>query len=76
MKVSSVVDGGAFWFDETLTFPNDENGNEGIIVYEREHGEVMDDEMTWERSVTNRVFMKWQEGEFTPNVRELDFDQD
>lgn len=73
ISVSSVSDGGVFWFNEELTFPSDENGEEGYIIYEREHGESIDEEMIWTKAVTNTLFLKWEDGAITPNPRDLEF---
>jgi hypothetical protein len=73
MDISSVADGGVFWFSEDLIFPDDEKGEEGYIIYEREHGESMDENMLWDRTVSNRVYLKWENGQFTPDISELDF---
>lgn len=75
IHVSDVGDGG-FWFSESLTFPNDEEGYEGVIRYDRESGEPMDDEMSWMRSVKNTVILRWENNAFTPNIREFDFNDE
>ena len=72
IHVSSVGDGG-FWFSETLTFPGDADGYEGIIQYERETGEPVNDEMTWSRSVVHHIILHWEDDHFEPNIKELDF---
>jgi hypothetical protein len=72
IHAASVGDGG-FWFNEALIFPNEEEGIEGYIQYEREIGEPMNDDYSWSRSVVNNVLLKWENGALAPNVKELDF---
>lgn len=76
ISVSSVSDGGVFWFSEELTFPNDEDGRNGVIIYEREHGLPVEENTNWYRSVINTIDLRWEEGAFTPNIDELDFDDE
>lgn len=75
IQVSSVSDGGVFWFHEELTFPADENGQDGYIIYEREYGEEVNEEYMWTRSVKNTLYLKWEDGEITPNPSDLKFDE-
>ncbi|NRA10539.1 MAG: hypothetical protein HRT57_01130 [Crocinitomicaceae bacterium] len=63
ISVSSVFDGGQFWFTEELTFPNDKGGE-------------VDEEPYWTKTEINRLNLKWTDGKFFPNVEELDFDQE
>lgn len=74
IQLSSISDAGVFWFNEKLTFPEDEYGYPGAILYEREVGEAMDEEMLWTRSVTHTLVLQWQNGQFTPNKKEMEFD--
>ncbi len=76
IEVSSVVDGGVFWFNEEVTFPNEEDGQKGVIVYEREHGYVINEELNWTKAEINTLMLKWEDGKMTPDVNELDFDQE
>lgn len=73
LRVARVTDGGAFWFYEELTFPTDENGQEGIIIYEREQGEEVNEEFAWTKAVRNSLFLKWENGKITPNPKDLEF---
>ncbi|MFT6922874.1 MAG: cytochrome c2 [Crocinitomicaceae bacterium] len=75
MKISSLVDGGSFWFSEELTFPDDKGGEEGLVIYEREHGQEMDEETQWMKTNINRLNLKWENGAFSPDVSEIDFDK-
>lgn len=74
IQLSSVSDAGVFWFNEKLTFPEDESGYPGAILYEREVGEPVNEEMFWTRSVTHTLVLQWQNGQFTPDKKEMEFD--
>lgn len=76
IHIARVADGGAFWFNETLTFPTDEDGFEGVVYYERHSGETLDDDMEQTREVINTVVLRWKNGQFYPNVDEMDFGND
>jgi hypothetical protein len=76
IHIARVADGGAFWFNETITFPTDEDGFEGVVYYERHSGETLDDEMEQTREVINTVVLRWKNGQFYPNVDEMDFGND
>jgi hypothetical protein len=76
MQLSRVADGGSFWFHEKVTFPNDEDGFEGVIYYERASGESLDEEMEQTRQVINTVILRWKNEQITPNIEELDFGAD
>jgi hypothetical protein len=75
MKVSSLVDGGSFWFNEELTFPDDKGGEKGLVIYEREHGQEMDEETQWMKTNINRLNLMWIDGAFSPDVSKIDFDK-
>ena len=68
LRVSSVADGGAFWFKEELIFPNDEEGIEGIIQYRRESGESMDEEMDWIEIQVTHFTLHWGDGKLYPEI--------
>lgn len=75
-NLSSIGDGGIFWFIESLTFPDDERGYSGAVIYEREHGEAMDEEGDWTKATTHRLVLKWEDDHFTPNIEEFEFGED
>ncbi|GAB5417067.1 MAG: hypothetical protein Crog4KO_19330 [Crocinitomicaceae bacterium] len=72
---SSVADGGVFWFDEELEFP-EERGWGDHITYEREFGESVNEELNITRAVKHSVTLEWTAEGFSPNVSELDFDEE
>ena len=72
---SSIADGGVFWFDETLEFP-DERGWGDHITYEREFGESINEELNITRATSYIVPMEWTEDGFYPNVSELNFKEE
>ncbi len=72
---ASVADGGVFWFDEELEFP-EERGWGDHITYEREFGESMDEELNITRAVKHTVTLEWTADGFSPNVSELDFEEE
>jgi uncharacterized protein YgiM (DUF1202 family) len=73
IQLSSVSDGGVFWFRETITFPDDENNYGDAVYYERELGHYLDDEMQITRSVSHELELQWEDGKFSPNIREIEF---
>ncbi len=76
MHTAKVVDGGVFWFDETLIFPDEERTYDGAFLYEREFGEPMDEDMNWTRAVTHTVGLRWENGRFTPDISKFDFGEE
>jgi len=76
IHLASVSDAGVFWFNESLTFPTDEDGFENMIFYERKSGEYLDEELEVTREVTNTVILRWQNGAFFPNINDIDFGND
>ncbi len=75
-NLSSVVDGSAFWFNESLTFPDDKRGYRDAVIYEREFGESMDESIDWTKTIIHRVVLKWEGDHFTPNLETFDFEED
>lgn len=77
-SVSNVVEGGVFWFGENLFFPDDEDNyvSENTVLYQREYGEYLDEELDMSRSVIHRVVLHWQDGKFTPDISEMEFDEE
>jgi hypothetical protein len=73
IQLSSVSDGGVFWFRETITFPDDENNYGDAVFYERELGHYLDDDMQITRSVSHELELQWEDGKFSPNIREIEF---
>lgn len=76
IHLSSISDAGVFWFIESLTFPTDEDGFEGVVYYERTSGEYLDEELEITREVTKTAVLRWKDGQFFPNVKEIDFGND
>ena len=76
LSLSSVSDAGAFWYSETVIFPEDEHGWDGVVRYEREQGEYMSEDMDWTKATIHTLNLKWENGQFTPNVQEFEFGED
>lgn len=68
IQLSSVVEAGLFWYSEELIFPDDEKGMEGAIVFRREHGEIMDEEMNWTEIQTTLFTLHWGDGKLYPEI--------
>lgn len=75
MKVATVVDGGSFWFEDGLIFLDDKDGEKGVVIYERKHGQEIDEETQWMKTNINRLNLKWKNGAFSPDVSEIVFDE-
>lgn len=71
LRVSSVSEAGLFWYSEELIFPEDEQGMEGKIVFRREHGETMDEEMNWTEIQTTLFNLQWGDGRLYPDIPEM-----
>ncbi|MDG1331721.1 MAG: SH3 domain-containing protein [Crocinitomicaceae bacterium] len=76
LQLSSVADGGAFWFDESVAFPDDEEGYHEAVVYKREFGESMDEDMNWMKTTIHTLVLKWENDHFAPNIEEFEFGED
>jgi hypothetical protein len=66
IEISQVSDAGVFWNFEELIFPNDKNGVNGKIVFEKEVGVYKDDEETWMQITKNIVHLEWKNGKLSP----------
>lgn len=75
MSCSEVADGGVFWFSESLRFP-DEIGWGNSIIYEREFGEAMDEELMWTKATVHNVTLEWRDGQFVPDISTFNFDEE
>jgi len=76
LQLSSVSDVGAFWFSESVIFPKDEDGWEGVVRYKREYGEPRDEEYDWTTSTIHTLNLRWEGDHFSPNIEEFEFDED
>lgn len=76
LSLSRVSDAGAFWFIERVVFPSDEEGYDGIVYYEREHGFPKNEEINWTKTTIHGLNLVWEEDHFTPNIEEFEFGED
>jgi hypothetical protein len=76
IQLSSVSDAGAFWFSETLTFPEDKGGWDGIVQYKRELGIPQDEEYNWTKATIHTINLRWENGQFAPNIADINFEED
>ena len=58
---------------EEVIFPDDEHGWDGIVRYEREQGEYLNDELYWTKATIHTLNLKWEGDHFTPNIKEFEF---
>ena len=65
---TQVSDAGIYWFMETYTFPNDEDGVKGKIVYESDSGETKEYETEWTESKVIRRILEWNGKELFPKI--------
>lgn len=75
IHLSSVSDGGVFWFGEEIKFPDESYWGTNVCVYEREYGEPINEELNLSRAVVHTMPIKWENGAFTPNPKDIDFDE-
>ena len=66
--VSQISDGGIFWLEEKLIFPNDEKGIKGKIVYEKEIGNYIDEETNWVEINKVSRELEWKDGKILPKL--------
>ncbi len=65
-SITQVSDAGVMWHYETLTFPTDEKGKAGKIIYESEFGQVEDEVTEWyHKSIVTRQ-LEWKNGRIEP----------
>ena len=76
LSLSSVSDAGAFWFQESVIFPADKGGYEGVVQYERELGTPIDEEIGWSKSTIHNLALRWENGELTPNIETFQFEEE
>ncbi|PRX56033.1 SH3 domain-containing protein [Flagellimonas meridianipacifica] len=65
-QFSQISDADAFHQFEKLIFPKDENGIPGIILFNKEKREVLDEESEWVQTTTETRKLVWIEGELVP----------
>ncbi len=73
IHLSSVSEGGVFWYTEKVIFPSDDDGWGEVVQYEREYGEYMSDDMNWTKATVHSLSLKWENDQFTPNIQEFEF---
>lgn len=76
LRLSVVSEAGAFWYSETVIFPEDEGGWDGVVQYKREYGEPKDEDYNWTKAVVHTLNLKWENDHFTPNIQEFEFGED
>ncbi len=74
--VSSVSDSGLFYYGEDLIFPRDKNGREGVVLYEREHMEFIDEDTNWEQTKITRRELKWNGVTFEPSIADTSWKEE
>jgi hypothetical protein len=73
-QLTKLFDGGSFWFTEKVMFPDDDkNWGNGTIIYTREQGETMNEELGWTKATINTLELKWESDHSTPNIEEFEF---
>lgn len=68
IRLNSVSEAGLFWHHEQLIFPNDEEGVTARIIFERESGQFMDDEMEWVEIQKTIFPLRWGDGTLFPEI--------
>ncbi|MFB9051595.1 SH3 domain-containing protein [Formosa undariae] len=68
MNYTQVSDAGLYWFMEEYTFPTDEDGVEGKIVYESDSGVTKEYETEWTESKVIRRVLEWNGKELFPKI--------
>jgi len=68
-EFSQISDAGVYWFSEQLTFPEEENGVSGKIVYQKEVGTYKDETGNWTEVTTTSRELEWKDGQIVPDVK-------
>ena len=76
LELSQVSDGGVFWFREEIKFPDEAYWGENTLVYEREFGEMINEDLQITRAVNHTLPIVWENGAFTPDINTLELDED
>ncbi|MCG8805368.1 SH3 domain-containing protein [Tenacibaculum finnmarkense] len=59
IELTQIGDGGN-WFGEELIFPTNKNGKEGVILYEKEIGEVLDEQTNHTKIIIEKKELIWK----------------
>ncbi|MDW5290873.1 SH3 domain-containing protein [Formosa sp. PL04] len=65
---TQVSDAGLYWFMEEYTFPNDEDGVKGKIIYKSDSGETKEYDTEWTESTVTRRLLEWNGKEIFPKI--------
>ncbi|MBE7697705.1 hypothetical protein [Tenacibaculum finnmarkense] len=59
VELTQIGDGGN-WFGEELIFPTNKNGKEGVILYEKEIGDVLDEKTNHTKIIIEKKELIWK----------------
>ena len=74
-QLSQISDSGLFYKSERFVFPDDEDGTPGIILFQKEKGEVLDEETQWVQTTTETRKLLWVEDNLVPDFRQKRLNQ-
>lgn len=74
IELNNVSEAGLFWYDEMIKFPDETYWGSNTCYYERELGEYINEELNISKAVTYGIPITWDNGAFSPNPKEIDFE--
>ncbi|WP_370424791.1 SH3 domain-containing protein [Tenacibaculum dicentrarchi] len=66
IELTQIGDGGN-WFGEELIFPRNKNGKDGVILYEKEIGEILDEKTNHTKIIIEKKELVWKGKTFIQN---------
>ena len=66
-NTSEIGDGGIYHYESNFTFPSDEGGKKGVVIYNQESGEEKDEESNWYITTSQKRNLIWNGTELIPN---------
>ncbi|CAM1362973.1 SH3 domain-containing protein [Tenacibaculum xiamenense] len=70
VEVSHVFNADVYWLEETITFPNEEGGSTGKIIFSREEGETFNNEILHEKKTIETKEFIWEGKELKLDTRQ------
>ncbi len=68
LAFTKVADGGDYWLQEEIIFPNDPRGIAGKLLYQKEMGTYKDQDSNWWEVTKVSRELEWKSGEIFPKL--------
>jgi len=66
-NTSEIGDGGVYHYESYFTFPTDEGGKKGVVIYNQENGEEMDEKTNWYITTSQKRELVWNGKKLIPD---------